>query len=71
MLHYKSRNPKLNTKSSTGDELVGVSDYLPYIIWVFLFMGVQGFDIKKNILFQDNQSAIKILKWEYVVHWEL
>ena len=29
VVHCKSRKQKLNTKISTGDELVGVSDYLP------------------------------------------
>jgi hypothetical protein len=29
----KSSNQKLNTKSSTEAELVGASDYLPYLIW--------------------------------------
>ena len=54
MVHCKSTKQKLNTKSSTEDKLVGVSDYLLYNIWIFLFVGAQGYDIKKNILFQDN-----------------
>ena len=29
---------KLNIKSSTEAELVGTSDYFPYIIWYFMFI---------------------------------
>ena len=43
----------MNTKRSTEVEVVGVSDNLPYNIWIF-FMISQGYDIKQNILLQDN-----------------
>ena len=62
MVHCKSSKQKLNTKSSIKDEVVGVSDYLPNNIWICLFMGAQGYEIKQNILFQDNQSAINMEK---------
>ena len=62
MVYCESRKKKLNTKSSTKAEVFGVSDYLTYNIWIFLFMGSQGYDIKKKILFQDNQSAIDMEK---------
>ena len=62
MVHFKSSKQKLNTKSSTEAKLVGVSDYLPYNIWICLFVGAQGYDIKQNILFQDNHSAINMDK---------
>ena len=32
MVHFKSIKEKLNTKISTKAEVVGLSDYLPYII---------------------------------------
>ena len=60
VVHHKSSVQKLNTKSSTESELVGTSEYLPYNIWLKNFMSTQGYDIKDNILFQDNQSAIKM-----------
>ena len=50
VVHCKSRKQKLNTKSLTEARLVGLSDYLPYIIWIVLFMGAQGYDIQQNIL---------------------
>ena len=52
-----SSRKKLNTKISNKAEVVAVSDYLPYNIWIYLFMGAQGYDIGQKLLFQDNQSA--------------
>ena len=62
ILHCKSGKQKLNVKSSTEAELVGTSDYLPYNLWLIMFMGQQGYPIKNNILYQDNQSEIRMLK---------
>ena len=45
-LHCKSSTQKINTKSTTESELVGVSEYLPYNIWYMLFLGAQGYTIK-------------------------
>jgi hypothetical protein len=62
VLLTKCQKQKLNTKSSTEGEIVGVSDFLPNVIWARMFLEAQGFEIKKNILYQDNQSSIKIEK---------
>jgi len=56
----KCQKQKLNVKSSTEGEIVGVSDYLPNMIWVRMFLEAQGYTLDENILFQDNQSAMKI-----------
>ena len=56
----KSSKQQLNTKSSTEAELVGVSDYLPNILWVKMFLESQGYDLGENYLEQDNESAIKL-----------
>jgi hypothetical protein len=53
-----SRKQKLNTRSSTEAELVGVNDATTMILWTRLFMEEQGYPIDKNILYQDNKSAI-------------
>ena len=37
-----SKKQKLNTKSSTESDLVGVDDYMPMIIWVEYFLDAQG-----------------------------
>ena len=62
MVHCKSSKQKIKTKSSTEAEVVGISDYLPYNICICLVVGAQRYDIKHNILFQDNQSAINMEK---------
>ncbi len=53
-----SRKQKLNTRSSTESELVGVDDVSVMILWTKLFLEEQGYDINSNILYQDNKSAI-------------
>jgi hypothetical protein len=53
-----SRKQKLNTKSSTESELAGADDVLVMILWTKLFLEEQGYEIEKNILYQDNKSAI-------------
>ena len=54
-----STKQKLNTKSSTEAELVGVDDCMLQIIWTGYFLKEQGYDVV-NKLYQDNQSAIKL-----------
>ena len=59
-VHCRSAKQKLNTKSSTESELVGLSDYLPYNIWTRMFLEEQGYALKSNVIFQDNTSTIKM-----------
>jgi hypothetical protein len=54
-----STKQKLNTKSSTEAELVGLDDVLPQALWTKYFMEAQGCGVS-TILNQDNQSAIKL-----------
>ena len=58
MLHNWSSKQKITTKSSTETELVGVSEYIPYNIWLLYFLGEQGYKIENNVIYQDNKSAI-------------
>jgi hypothetical protein len=53
-----SRKQKLNTRSSTEAELVGVDDAINMVLWTRLFLEAQGYAIARNILMQDNQSSI-------------
>ena len=62
MVHCTSSKQIMNTKSSTEDKVVSISDYLTYNICIWLFMRAQGYGINQNILFQDNQSAIHMEK---------
>ena len=53
-----STRQRLNTKSSTEAELVGVDDALPQIVWTRNFLQAQGLKVQDNVVYQDNQSAI-------------
>jgi hypothetical protein len=55
-----SQKQRLNTRSSTESELVGTDDAVGKILWTKLFIEAQGYNIDSNILYQDNQSAIKL-----------
>ncbi len=49
---------KLNTRSSTESELVGIDDMMPIIILTRYFLFLQGYGINENLLLQDNKSSI-------------
>jgi hypothetical protein len=53
---------KLNTRSSTEAELVGVDDVMALVIWTRYFLQAQGYTVDDNIVYQDNQSAILLEK---------
>ena len=59
-IYSASKKQKLNTKSSTEAELVGVDDILPQILWTRNFLLAQGFKVKDNVTYQDNQSSMKL-----------
>ena len=56
----KSTKQKLNTKSSTESEVVGVSYYLLSNIWVQNVWTRDGNDLEENTLYQNNTSAMKL-----------
>ena len=62
LVHGRSSKQKLNTKSSTEAEVVGVSEYLPYNMWMVNFLKQQDYEVKTNVLMQDNKSAMKLEK---------
>jgi hypothetical protein len=55
-----SSRQKLNTKSSTEAELVGISDYLTRVIHLRNFIIEQGYNVGPAILYQDNQSTMEL-----------
>jgi hypothetical protein len=57
-----SKKQKLNTKSSTECELVGVDDASPQMLWTRYFIEEQGYGVEASILNQDNLSAILLEK---------
>jgi hypothetical protein len=57
-----STKQKLNTRSYTETEIVGVDNFIPAICWTRYFMKAQGYGVKDNVLFQDNKSSIMLEK---------
>jgi hypothetical protein len=57
-VHVSSKKHKLNSKSSTEAELIGVSDSLSQVIWTREFLIAQGYDMPAAVVKQDNQSTI-------------
>jgi hypothetical protein len=53
-----TRKQKMNVRSSTEGELVAVDNAATMILWTKLFLEAQGYDVEKNIVYQDNKSAI-------------
>ncbi len=53
-----STKQKLNTRSSTESELVGIDDMMPIILWTCHFLLSQGYGVVENLLLQDNWSSI-------------
>ena len=57
-----STKQKLNTRSSTESEVVGVDDLMPSVLWTRLFLEAQDYGVQENIVFQDNRSAMLLEK---------
>ena len=49
---------KLNTKSSTEEELVAIDDAISQILWTHQFLAVQGQYIPTTTVYHDNKSTI-------------
>ena len=60
VLHEKASVQRLNTKSSMEAELFGVSSYMPYNLCLMIFFHGKGCGIMSNMLYQCNQSAIRM-----------
>jgi hypothetical protein len=57
-IYLMSRKQKINTKSSTEAELVGVDDAMTMVLWAHNFLEAQGYNVRDNVVYQDNQSTI-------------
>jgi hypothetical protein len=57
-----STKQKTNARSSTEAELNGVDDQIGKVLWTKRFLEAQGFEVKLNIIYQDNQSTMKLAK---------
>ena len=57
-----STKQKINARSTTESELIGVDDKIAKIIWSKKFIDHQGFKITSCMIFQDNASTTKLLE---------
>ena len=57
-VYNQSTKQKINTKSSTETEVVGVDDILPQVLWTNNFLRAQEWEINNTVIHQDNKSAI-------------
>jgi hypothetical protein len=51
---------KVNSRSSTESELIGVDDEVSKILWTKRFLEHQDFEVRLNIVCQDNTSTMKL-----------
>jgi hypothetical protein len=61
-VYSASKTQRLNTKSSTEAELVGVDDVMAQVLWTRYFLEAQGYEVRDNIVYQDNQSTMLLEK---------
>jgi Reverse transcriptase (RNA-dependent DNA polymerase) len=57
-IYGTSTRQRINAKSSTEAELIGVAEVLPQILWTQYFLEAQGYTCDDSIIYQDNKSAI-------------
>jgi hypothetical protein len=55
-----SSKQKVNSRSSTESEIVAMDDRLSKVLWTKRFLEWQGFEVKLNIIYQDNTSTIRL-----------
>ena len=50
----------INTKSSNKAEVVGIGNVMPQIMWIQYFLEAQGMTWNETIVYEDNQSTIRM-----------
>ena len=53
-----SSKQKINMRSSTESELIGMNDVLGQILWTRNFLADQGYNMEPSTVMQDNKSAM-------------
>jgi hypothetical protein len=62
-----STKQKVNTRSSTEAELVGLDDYMAKIMWKRFFLEAQGYEVKDNIPRQQEHNSTG--RKRSIKHW--
>ena len=65
-IYSASNKQNLNTKISTKADLVGVDDLIPQILWMKYFLEAQGIKVSDSVVYQDNQSEMKLKKMDNI-----
>ena len=55
-----SSKQKVNSRSSTEAELIGIDDVISKVLWSKRFIEAQGFPLKATIIYRDNTSSMKL-----------
>ena len=55
-----STKQKVNSRSSTEAELIGIDDVILKVLWSKRFIEAQGFNLKATIVYRDNTSSMKL-----------
>ena len=53
IFYCQSSKQNQNEKSWTEAELIENSEYVPFNIWMVMFLEAQGYDIKKNVILKE------------------
>ena len=55
-----STKQKVNARSSTEAELIGIDDIISKILWSKRFIEAQGFKLQSTVVYRDNTSSMKL-----------
>ena len=55
-----STKQKVNSRSSTEAELIGIDDVISKVLWSKRFIEAQGFPLQSTIVYRDNTSSMKL-----------
>ena len=58
--NFTVQQQKVNAHNSTEAELFSVDDEIAKFFWIRKFIEWQGFEVKLNILYQDNTNTMKL-----------
>ena len=61
-IYAKSGSQRINSKSSTESELIGLSDSASQVLWTRNFLISQGYTVGPSAVYQDNTSCMSLVK---------